>query len=148
MNIRKKHEKDNSHISLNTIIAMEYAYWFGEGNGNPLQRSCLENPRDGGAWWAAIYGVAQSWTRLKQLSSSTAACLLIKIGFLRLNFKKLYSIYFKNHLKYKVWKQIYRMKKYSYLNKTSDINIGYFRENNSVKMIITQWWEEWFNKTI
>ena len=37
----------------------------GEGNGNPLQYSCLENPRDGGAWWAAVYGVAQSWTRLK-----------------------------------------------------------------------------------
>ena len=34
----------------------------GEGNGNPLQYSCLENPRDGGAWWAAVYGVAQSWT--------------------------------------------------------------------------------------
>ena len=42
---------------------------IGEGNGNPLQCSCLENPRDGGAWWAAIYGVAQSWTRLKWLSS-------------------------------------------------------------------------------
>ena len=41
-----------------------------EGNGNPLQCSCLENPRDGGAWWAAVYGVAQSRTRLKQLSSS------------------------------------------------------------------------------
>ena len=40
-----------------------------EGNGNPLQCSCLENPRDGGAWWAAVYGVAQSRTRLKQLSS-------------------------------------------------------------------------------
>ena len=38
---------------------------FGEGNGNPLQCSCLENPRDGGAWWAAIYGVAQSRTQLK-----------------------------------------------------------------------------------
>ena len=37
---------------------------FGEGNGNPLQCSCLENPRDGGAWWAAVYGVTQSWTRL------------------------------------------------------------------------------------
>ena len=34
----------------------------GEGNSNPLQCSCLENPRDGGAWWAAVYGVAQSWT--------------------------------------------------------------------------------------
>ena len=42
---------------------------FGEGNGNPRQCSCLENPRDGGAWWAAVYGVAQSWTRLKRLSS-------------------------------------------------------------------------------
>ena len=40
----------------------------GEGNGNPLQCSCLENPRDGGAWWAAVYGVAQSWTWLKWLS--------------------------------------------------------------------------------
>ena len=46
---------------------------FGEGNGNPLQCSCLENPRDGGAWWAAVYGVAQSWTRLKRLSSSSSS---------------------------------------------------------------------------
>ena len=44
---------------------------IGEGNGNPLQCSCLENPRDEGAWWAAIYGVAQSQTRLKRLSSSS-----------------------------------------------------------------------------
>ena len=43
---------------------------IGEGNGNPLQCSCLENPRDGGAWWAAIYGVAQGWIQLKRLSSS------------------------------------------------------------------------------
>ena len=46
-----------------------------EGNGNPFQCSCLENPRDGGAWWAAVYGVTQSRTRLKQLSSSSA-CML------------------------------------------------------------------------
>ena len=45
----------------------------GEGNGNPLQCSCLENPRDGGAWWAAIYGVAESRTRLKRLSSSSSS---------------------------------------------------------------------------
>ena len=51
------------HFSLSCI---------GEGNGNPLQCSCLENPRDGGAWWAAIYGVAQSRTRLKRLSSSSS----------------------------------------------------------------------------
>ena len=44
---------------------------IGEGNGNPLQCSCLENPRDGGAWWAAVYGVAQSRTRVKRLSSSS-----------------------------------------------------------------------------
>ena len=48
---------------------------IGEGNGNPFQCSCLENPRDGGAWWAAIYGVAQSWTRLKQLSSSSSSII-------------------------------------------------------------------------
>ena len=45
----------------------------GEGNGNPLQCSCLENPRDGEAWWAAVYGVAQSRTRLKRLSSSSSS---------------------------------------------------------------------------
>ena len=50
------------HFSLSCI---------GEANGNPLQCSCLENPRDGGAWWAAIYGVAQHRTRLKLLSSSS-----------------------------------------------------------------------------
>ena len=54
-------ERLDFHLSLSCI---------GEGNGNPLQCSCLENPRDGGAWWTAVYGVAQSWTRLKRLSSS------------------------------------------------------------------------------
>ena len=44
---------------------------IGKGNGNPLQCSCLENPRDGGAWQAALYGVAQSWTQLKRFSSSS-----------------------------------------------------------------------------
>ena len=52
------------HFSLSCI---------GEGNGNPLQCSCLENPRDGGAWWAAVYRVAQSRTRLKRLSSSSSS---------------------------------------------------------------------------
>ena len=55
-------EQLHFHFSLSCI---------GEGNGNPLQCSCLENPRDGGAWWAAVYRVAQSWTRLKGLSSSS-----------------------------------------------------------------------------
>ena len=52
-------ERIHSHFSLSCI---------GEGNGNPLQCSCLENPRDGGAWWAAVYGVAQSWTRLSEFT--------------------------------------------------------------------------------
>ena len=56
-------ERLHFHFSLSCI---------GEGNGNPLQCSCLENPRDGGAWWAAVYGVAPSRTRLKQLSSSSS----------------------------------------------------------------------------
>ena len=46
---------------------------IGEGDGNPLQCSCLGNPRDGGTWWAAVYGVAQSRTRLKWLSSSSGS---------------------------------------------------------------------------
>ena len=52
------------HFSLSCI---------GEGNSNPLHCSCLENPRDGGAWWAALYGVSQSRTRLKRLSSSSSS---------------------------------------------------------------------------
>ena len=55
-------EQLHFHFSLSHI---------GEGNGNPLQCSCLETPMDGGAWWAAIYGVAQSRTQLKRLSSSS-----------------------------------------------------------------------------
>ena len=55
-------ERLHFHLSLSCI---------GEGNGNPLQCSCLENPRDGGAWWAAAYRVPQSQTRLRRLSSSS-----------------------------------------------------------------------------
>ena len=51
----------------------------GEGNGNPLQCSWLENPRDGGVWWAAVYGVPQNQTRLKRLSSSSSTDLFKKI---------------------------------------------------------------------
>ena len=57
-------ERLHFHSSLSCI---------GEGNGNPLQCSCLENPRDGGAWWAAVYGVTQSQTRLKRLSNSSSS---------------------------------------------------------------------------
>ena len=61
-------ERLHFHFSLSCI---------GEGNGNPLQCSCLENPRDGGAWWAAVCGVAQSRTRLKRLSSSSICRVLL-----------------------------------------------------------------------
>ena len=57
-------EQLHFHFSLSCI---------GEGNGNPLHCSCLENPRDGGALWAAVYVVAQNQTRLKRLSSSSIA---------------------------------------------------------------------------
>ena len=57
-------ERLHFHFSLSCI---------GEGNGNPLQCSCLENPRDGGAWWASVCGVAQSRTRLKRLTAAAAA---------------------------------------------------------------------------
>ena len=61
--VAKSQTRLHFHFSLSCI---------GEGNGNPLQCSCLENPRDRGAWWAAVYGVAQSQTRLKRLSSSSS----------------------------------------------------------------------------
>ena len=67
---------------------------IGEGNGNPLQYSCLENPRDGGAWWAAVYGVAQSRTRLKRLSSSSSSSSIhfeIFLQFLDVVFYFLFS---------------------------------------------------------
>ena len=51
---------------------------IGERNGNPLQCSFLENPRDGGAWWATVYGVTQSWTRLKRLSSSSSSRSVVR----------------------------------------------------------------------
>ena len=65
-------ERIHFHFSLSCI---------GEGNSNPLQCSCLENPRDRGAWWSAIYGVTQSQTRLKRLSSSSSsrsACICLR----------------------------------------------------------------------
>ena len=65
-------EQLHFHFSLSCI---------GEGNGNPLQRSCLENPKDGGEWWAAAHGVTQSRTRLKRLSSSSSSMALTTAEF-------------------------------------------------------------------
>ena len=69
-------ERLHFHFSLSCI---------GEGNGNPLQYSCLENPRDRGAWWAAVYGVAQSRTQLKRLSSSSSSRQLSRALFINTN---------------------------------------------------------------
>ena len=81
-------EQLHFHFSLSCI---------GEGNGNPLQCSCLENPKDGGAWWAAVYGVTQSRTRLKWLSSSSSI-LLSDFLFPILGFKSLPLSLFQDHL--------------------------------------------------
>ena len=64
-------ERLHFHFSLSCI---------GEGNGNPLQCSCLENPRDGGAWWAAVCGVTEGRTRLKWLSSSSSILLIGEVN--------------------------------------------------------------------
>ena len=66
--VSKSRTLSNFHFSLSCI---------GEGNGNPLQSSCLENTRDRGAWWAAVYGVVQSWTQLKRFSSSSKVWLYL-----------------------------------------------------------------------
>ena len=77
---KKAFRRLHFHFSLSCI---------GEGNGNPVQCSCLENPRDGGAWWAAVYGVAQSRTRLKWLSSSSWPLLIsnLKLRMVMLHFQ-------------------------------------------------------------
>ena len=83
-------EQLHFHFSLSCI---------GEGNGNPLQCSCRENPRDGGAWWSAIYGVAQSRTRLKWLGSSSRMMIFYLVCF---TFSISYSV-LPFHLVYVFW---------------------------------------------
>ena len=73
---RKQSDRTSLSLSLSCT---------GEGNGNPLQCSCLENPRDRGAWWAAVYGVTQSRTWLKWLSSSSSSSIEMIIWFLSFN---------------------------------------------------------------
>ena len=82
-------ERLHFHLSLSCI---------GEGNGNPLQCSCLEDPRDRGDWWAAIYGVAQSRTGLKRLSSSSSSSSSIDYTF-------------KMHPEYNIAMQLYASKR-------------------------------------
>ena len=66
----RKPELKETHVQQGSLQHYLQQLGHGEGNGDPFQYSCLENPMDGGDWWAAVYGVAQSRTRLKRLSSS------------------------------------------------------------------------------
>ena len=68
----------------------------GEGNGTQLQYCCMGNPMDGGAWWAAVYGVTQSWTRLTRLSSNSMANRWGNSG----NSDKLYFLGLQNHCRW------------------------------------------------
>ena len=63
----------DTHSNIFELILQTLKHLPGEGNGNPLQYSCLEYPVDRGACWAAVYGVTQSWTELKRLSSSSSS---------------------------------------------------------------------------
>ena len=85
-------EQLHFHFSLSCI---------GEGNGNPLQCSCLENPRDGGAWWAATSGVAQNRTQLKRLSSSSSSNtvkIIVTVKSVEYIIPKLLKLYRTRHL--------------------------------------------------
>ena len=73
-------ERLHFHVSLSCI---------GQENGNPLQCSCLENPREGGAWWTAVYGVAQSRTQLKRLSSSSRNHFKVTLPLVEFSIDKL-----------------------------------------------------------
>ena len=70
------HEESDTTEQLHFHFSVSYT---GEGSGNPLQYSCLENPREGGSWWAAVYGVTQSRTRLTGLSSSSSSSVLTSV---------------------------------------------------------------------
>ena len=68
------------HNWATSLSLFTFMHW--RGNGNPLQCSCLKNPRDGGAWWAAVYGVAQSRTWMKWLSSSSSTSKYVLVDIL------------------------------------------------------------------
>ena len=97
----------------------------GEGNGNPLHCSCLENSRDREAWWAAVYGVTQSRTQLKQLSSSSSSSLFylllldLHTGFSRDNKVVWYSHFFKNFPQFAV---IYTVNDFS-ISTDAEVNV-------------------------
>ena len=84
MTERRLHQmhRREANIFPGPFVLWTTDFFIREGNGTPLQYSCLENPRDGRAWWAAVYGVAQSWTRLKRLSSSSSSSSIFSCSFI------------------------------------------------------------------
>ena len=92
------------HFSLSCV---------GEGNGNPLQCSCLENPRDGGAWWTAVYGVTQSRTQLKRLSSSSIPCMALSYFECSHRYEYFQFYNFKNRCNIHHYKSKYMYKSFS-----------------------------------
>ena len=94
----KKKKKKKKYIYIFNYLDL-YIY-SGEGNGNPLQYSCLENPRDGGAWWAAVYGVTQSQTWLKQLMQQQQQHTYIQVQSCPLHIK------WKERTVYTVWPKL------------------------------------------
>jgi len=114
-------EQLHFHFSLSCI---------GEGNGNPLQCSCLENPRDGGAWWAAVYGFAQSRTRLKWLSSRRS-----KDYHSKWSKSKEKDKYHMISLIYGVFKKREKERKWTYLQNISRVmDVG-----NKVTKVVGNW---------
>ena len=97
-------EQLHFHFSLSCI---------GEGNGNPLQCSCLENPRDRGAWWAAVYGVAQRWTRLKWLNSNSTVSSQAQVTQPRENLPESLGLLWRKKMRFwcQKWKEWFKKKK-------------------------------------
>ena len=120
-------EQLHFHFSLSCI---------GEGNGNPLQFSCLENPRDGGASWAAVDGVAQSWTRLRRLSSSSSSKICNESSGLGAGV----WVGFKQSIPFRSWKQpaekrTQRSPGWQFLQELrSNISLPAWRDTPSVKI--------------
>ena len=71
----KEREKHSAFVTQLWLNFQGGCTLLGEGNGTPLQYSCLENPMDGGAWWAAVHGVAKSWTRLSDFTHFSLSCI-------------------------------------------------------------------------
>ena len=104
---------------------------IGEGNGNPLQGSCLQNPRDRGAWWATVYGVAQSRTQLKWLSSTSSSLFSLSMRlvfcfvFCRIQHKRQIIQYFLCENSFTCHNNVY-INKNNIIHSSFDRHLGFF----------------------